>query len=712
MSGAVAAPSSSRAASAERRRATAAGARTRGASVLILSGLLALVLLGPLPLGLVYPLGWWTLSASVALLLLAFGVAAWREPLAAQGLGAMASWLVPFAATAIWIVLQAAPVMPEAWHHPLWDAAAQVLGADVAGAISLNPFDTVSALIRLLAYGGIFWLALHLGRSAERARAVFLGLSIAGFLYAGYGFLVEISGVKLVLWYPKTWYPDSVTATFVNRNNYATYAGLGLIAASGLVVRHLSMVMSLPLDGRARLLRFARSMSLGRSLFLGGWMVLVTALVLSNSRGGVVSALLGLAALVTAASAMRMLRPRHALAMALAIAVAGALLIGAAGEKLGLRFATTALEQEGRPIAYELVLKGIGERPWLGTGFGTFEEAFALVRDERLAGGWDKAHNTYLENAFELGIPAAALLTAACLALLWRCVVGLRARRRAGIYPAIGIGATVLVGCHSLVDFGLQVPAIAATYALVMGIAVAQSWPRASLLTAAPSERRKHRAVAALSLALGVLLLVLSAPRLASELRLFPGSRALEQIERNHAANETEIAALIDSRERGLAVLDAPRSHFEIGYALQRLAEREVGGGPRYHALLDAAAQALRRGLARAPANAFAWTALAHEALEDGAPQRTVMPLIELAIASAPAEPMLALPRLELCLLEEPLPNAADAALRNLQARLAWRQSPRRLAALARATGREALLREALAQPDAAEFDRLLREFR
>ena len=710
MSGAVAAPSSPRAARLERQSAAAAGTRNFGTGAFILNGLLALVLLAPLPLGLVYPLGWWTLSGGVALLLLAFGVAAWRQPLAVQRLGVMASWLLPFAATAMWIVLQATPLTPAAWHHPLWHAAAQALGTDVTGAVSLNPFDTVSALIRLLAYGGIFWLALHLGRSAERARGIFLALSIAGFLYAGYGFLVEVSGAKLVLWYPKTWYPDSLTATFINRNNYATYAGLGLIAASGLVIRHFSMVMSLQLDWRARLLRFTQSMSLGRSLFLGGWIVLVTALVLSNSRGGVVSALFGLVALIAAASAMRMLRLRHALAIAGAIAVAGTLLIGAAGEQLGVRFATTALEREGRPIAYELILEGIGKRPWLGTGFGTFEEGFAQVRDERLAGGWDKAHNTYLENAFELGIPAAALLIAACLALLWRCIAGLRARRRAGIYPAIGIGATVLVGCHSLVDFGLQIPAIAATYALVMGVAVAQSWPSAALLATVPSEQRKHRAVAALSLALGVMLLVLSAPRLASELRLLPGNRALEQIERNRAASETEIAALVDSREHARAILDAARSHFEIGFGLQRLAEREVGGGPRYHALLNAAAEAFRRGLARAPGNPFAWTALARAALEEGAPQRTVMPLIELAMASAPAEPTLALARLELCFMEEPLPSAADVALRDMQARLAWRQSPRRLVALGRASGHEALVRGALASRDVAEFDRLMHD--
>jgi hypothetical protein len=47
-----------------------------------------------------------------------------------------------------------------------------------------------------------------------------------------------------------------------------------------------------------------------------------------------------------------------------------------------------------------------------------------------------------------------------------------------------------------------------------------------------------------------------------------------------------------------------------------------------------------------------------------------------------------------------------------MQARLAWRQSPRRLVALARASGREALVRGALASRDAAEFDRLMHDLR
>ena len=67
-------------------------------------------------------------------------------------------------------------------------------------------------------------------------------------------------------------------------------------------------------------------------------------------------------------------------------------------------------------------------------------------------------------------------------ALFGRCLMGVRVRRRNAIYPCIGVAATVLIAVHSTVDFSLQNPAVAATYALLMGAAVAQSWPSAQQL--------------------------------------------------------------------------------------------------------------------------------------------------------------------------------------------------------------------------------------
>ena len=56
------------------------------------------------------------------------------------------------------------------------------------------------------------------------------------------------------------------------------------------------------------------------------------------------------------------------------------------------------------------------------------------------------------------------------------CWVGIRRRRRDRIYPAIGVAATALVAAHSTVDFSLQIPAVAVSYAFLLGLGCAQSF--------------------------------------------------------------------------------------------------------------------------------------------------------------------------------------------------------------------------------------------
>jgi O-antigen ligase len=88
------------------------------------------------------------------------------------------------------------------------------------------------------------------------------------------------------------------------------------------------------------------------------------------------------------------------------------------------------------------------------------------------------AHNTYLEHLVELGVPAT-LFYAGPLLLFGYCLRGLFVRRRDQLFPLVAVGATVLVALHALVDFSLQIPAVAVTYAALLGIGVAQATPSA-----------------------------------------------------------------------------------------------------------------------------------------------------------------------------------------------------------------------------------------
>ena len=56
--------------------------------------------------------------------------------------------------------------------------------------------------------------------------------------------------------------------------------------------------------------------------------------------------------------------------------------------------------------------------------------------------------------------------------LVWTCWKGVQRCRRDWGYPATGVAASVLVGLHAMLDFSLQLPAVAILYAGIMGIAV------------------------------------------------------------------------------------------------------------------------------------------------------------------------------------------------------------------------------------------------
>ncbi|MFQ5766209.1 MAG: O-antigen ligase family protein [Rhodospirillales bacterium] len=454
-----------------------AKAKTGTAPRLMFWLLVSLVLLAPLALGAVYPWSWGLLASFVGVLLLAWGARtiASKQP---PAVGAARLWpvLVLFAIAAAWAGLQMGAMTPGAWNHPLWKDAALALGADLDRHVTVNPYATGSALLRLLSYGGVFWLALQYCRQGHRAKQVFYALTVAGLAYAAYGLAVEFTGAQKILWFDKTSYLDNLTSTFVNRNSYATYAGLGLLCATGLLVRLVSEIHGSHDTRRERFrLILAAFVDHGWVLIVA-WVVIATALLLTESRAGVLSVWLGLLTLFLAAAASRTMPFRHVAAVAAGAIAGGVAFFALSGGTVLDRLARTSTEEGLRPQVYELTLESISDAPWLGTGYGTFADVFRMYRDESVPSIVERAHNTYLENALELGWPAAAALFLAVAVCVLYCALGVRRRRRDAIYPAVGVAASVLVAAHSLVDFSLQIPAVAVTYSLLLGAACAQSW--------------------------------------------------------------------------------------------------------------------------------------------------------------------------------------------------------------------------------------------
>lgn len=163
--------------------------------------LVVMVCLTPLPLGSIYPWSWGLLASGVGVLLALWSIRVARGLQdVSVGVGSVWFLVVPFFSVAAWVAIQSSSITPASWHHPLWSSAAESLGEDVVGSISLNPYLSLSHLARLLSYGGVFWLSLQLCRKSQRARQVLFAICVAAFVCAVLGLVAYAFGFGAILW--------------------------------------------------------------------------------------------------------------------------------------------------------------------------------------------------------------------------------------------------------------------------------------------------------------------------------------------------------------------------------------------------------------------------------------------------------------------------------------------------------------------------------
>lgn len=453
-----------------------AGGVYRDMSPVVFWVLLGTVVLSPLPFGSIYPWSYALMASIVAVLVglsmmetLFFS----REPLPVP-ISRISGPILLFGAVIVWACIQISPWTPEALHNPVWGETSEILGQNIQGFISVDPHATSTSIMRLLSYAGIFWLALQFGRSSKRAKQVFYVVAVSSLLYASYGIAVELIGAKKILWYDKEFYAGSLTSTFRYKNGYATYAGLGLICTLAMLLRTLSGTNFSVLGSRERA-HVLITLLFERVWFLVvGVIAIFSALLLSDSRGGILANLVAGGAFFVALSLARnsVLPYRRSLVGVLAGALIAFLYIG--GGTFSDRLVNTGADSRG--LIFSKTLEAIAERPVLGWGLGTFEPVFAKFHPPEIATRIVRAHNEYLDNALGLGIPATVALVACFIWLAFICLRGVRIRKRSHYFPAAGFAILILVGLHSVVDFTLQIPAVAATLALLLGTCVAQSW--------------------------------------------------------------------------------------------------------------------------------------------------------------------------------------------------------------------------------------------
>ena len=369
-----------------------------------------------------------------------------------------------------------ASVSPRALEiHRQRDLAAAV-GRAASFPLSIDPRQTCLGLMFFAAF------ALLLAGTARMlnghsARQVAASLAVVGVALAMVGLVQRATFNGRIYGFWELAQGGSPFGPFINRNHFAGWMLMVVPLTVGLFASIVSRSMAgVRPHWRARVLWFASTNANKAVLAAFAVMTMALALVVTLSRSGI-TAFVGAMAFASVVLLTRRSGPARVGRMLVAayLTLVCIIVVSWVGvDRIAARFTVpTSIGVEGRVAIWADTWRMVDDFPLTGTGLNTFGSA-ALFYQQSLKGShMREAHNDYLQLAAEggglLGVPI--LLSAALL------IAGIRRRFRDDVGSRLWIRVGAMTGllaiaAQSLVEFSLQMPANAALFAVLCGIAL------------------------------------------------------------------------------------------------------------------------------------------------------------------------------------------------------------------------------------------------
>jgi O-antigen ligase len=427
--------------------------------------LIAFVAYVPIPFGSNRPFFWMLNALIIGVIGLFYAGSLFRSSVKPRlGLSDIGLPVLLFSLAVVWLAVQIVPL--NLLPHPSWAS----LEDSGRGAISAEPGETLGMLVRYVSYGLFFLLAVQVFVNRSRAHRL---LQVLFWVAVGESILALASLYEfgdVLLFFKKVAYEGNATGTFVNRNTFATFVAMGMVIGVALLFGDGRNGENTRLPWLTRI--FGR-----QGVIVVGMLVIAFGVAASQSRMGIFVAGAG-SLTVLVLSLFRVDGTRRFLAIAIIMCIiGGAMTLALTGGIFFERLWNVDQSADGRMAVYAQTVDLIAQHPLLGSGGGSFEDTFNAIRHPPVSSDviWNRAHNLYLELSVDLGIPVAAGVVLAVLLLAWRCLGAAFRRQESWEMPAASIGATVLVGLHSMVDFSMQIEGVVFFYLTILAAGVAQS---------------------------------------------------------------------------------------------------------------------------------------------------------------------------------------------------------------------------------------------
>ena len=361
--------------------------------------------------------------------------------------------------------------------HSIWSAADRVTSVTANHPMTVNPAATRYEWFRLVALFATFQAAALTINTYGR-RIAFAGALCAAGVFESVYAVREVATQHYAIWgWTNQLIFNRVSGTFVNPNHFAHYTAIVLpfaVYLGAIAWRNAA-------NGRA--LRFGRHLAalIERQFFLfaiatGAALACLAAILLSQSRGALLSAVIGTLLMLTAVTSRRAVKPLLLGVLALVLMIAGlAAYLGT--QRTIERFESSDTDVStlgGRRIGIEAALRVWRAFPLFGSGAGTFADVVSIGQSDDVEKLYRHAHDDYAESAATTGV-FGMFFVAAFFTGLVQAFRRDSASWRARAFTVAALTSITIAAVHALFDFNFYIPANAATLAAIAGAAVAPS---------------------------------------------------------------------------------------------------------------------------------------------------------------------------------------------------------------------------------------------
>lgn len=343
--------------------------------------------------------------------------------------------------------------------------------------LSIYPYATKTGLFKVLVYSIIFLLITSTISTKKQIKRFIKTIIFMSFLLALFGIIQKLTWNGGIYWFWKPEYGGDSFGPYVNKNHFAGYMIMVIPLTIGFLIFKLNEYSSASSDSSfSKRIAENEKVIAKTGLLIFFIIIIISALFLTLSRGGIMSFLVSMVFLGIGLTIMR--RGRKKLWIGLMLALLLIISLDWFGmepiaKRLGsLQQITREEPHNPRLEIWKDTLRISRDFPILGTGFNTFSHIFPKYKNLDRQLKFIYTENDYLQLLSETGLIGLAIALSFLVIFFIKTIKTWYGRHDIYVKSLVLGGLTSLVAIliHSLTDFNLHIPANALLFTIILAL--------------------------------------------------------------------------------------------------------------------------------------------------------------------------------------------------------------------------------------------------